>query len=136
MLRVQFERAALLGVIAKVGAVGSTAWWRDLDIELAKVALAQVDLGFEQSQDPAGHPWAPLKGRPGKPLVRTGDLRRSFGSEVQGKGVVIGSALRFAGYLQEGTSRIPARPMVPEGELSPAWARALEDVADTLIGKE
>jgi phage gpG-like protein len=130
MLRVRFDLAQLRALTEHLRDLSRPAFLRALDERLAEIALVEVHRGFDESRDPSGQLWAPLRSRAGKPLVRTGELRQSFGSRANGSGFSIGSQLAFAGFHQEGTRKMSVRPMVPEGELSPEWAQALETEID------
>lgn len=81
---------------------------------------------FDESHDPSGVPWAPLKnpsarrGGPGaKPLRDTGMLMASLAGQGSGHveqvsdvALAWGTNVSYAGYHQEGTGRIPARPFL------------------------
>lgn len=83
---------------------------------------------FRKQGGHSGSQWAPLspayaawKQRlfPGKPILQLGgDLRdslikRPFGvDEVWDKGMVVGTAVPYATYHQNGTDRMPARPII------------------------
>lgn len=43
---------------------------------------AKIQEGFDKSQSPYGNAWHPIRHRPGKPLVDTGNLRRSIRSRT------------------------------------------------------
>lgn len=92
-----------------------------------------------------GSQWAPLspvyarwkqRNHPGKPLmVLSGDLKdsltkRPFGvDEVWDKGMVVGTAISYATYHQNGTDRMPARPLIgkpPRQELK-SFSSTLHD---------
>lgn len=45
-------------------------------------------------------------------LNRTGSLANSITYQVQGKSVTVGSTSSYAQYLQNGTSKMPARPFI------------------------
>lgn len=64
----------------------------------------------------------------GKPIrVRTGATKASYKCEVQGRRVVETVGSKVAGYLQDGTSKMPARPLLPTGDLpSKDQAKLLE----------
>lgn len=50
---------------------------------------------------------------PGRPiLVRTGALQKSFQLMTTGQYLTFKNTAAYAGYLQEGTSRMPARPFL------------------------
>jgi phage gpG-like protein len=87
---------------------------------------------FDGSHDPAGVPWQPLRGRRGKPLVKSGALRGSGQSRRGARGVAYGSDSPYAEYQFGGTRTIPARNAVGLGdaaadevaELAADWAAA------------
>lgn len=61
-------------------------------------------------------------------LLRTGSLRDSITYTIQGPKVVIKSNSRYAQYIQNGTSKMPARPFLGFGakeqkELDSIWKR-------------
>ena len=68
--------------------------------------------------------WAPLAERtlmdkerkgyspPDNPLLRTGDLRNSISSKVDGLEAVVGSTSEIAPYHEFGTSKMPMRPFI------------------------
>jgi phage gpG-like protein len=115
-----------------------------------------VDEGFATSSAPDGSAWDPLKQRSGQPLRDTGRLQRSYTASVTNRGFSIGTNTRYAVTHQEGRTivprrakllrwtvggktftaakvEIPARPMVPDGELGPKWTAAFKDAARDLI---
>ena len=113
--------------------------------------MERVEEGFEYEHDPYGLPWKPLApatlehrrmhGAGAKILQDTGDMRRSLNYRVVGRNAVaVGFADRKAAWHQEGTDRIPARPMLPwrRGpgglQLPPSWLHGimttLEDFYD------
>lgn len=91
---------------------------------------------FDKSGADQGKPaWAPLKFRDGKPLQKTGTLRKSFapsndgvrpgrnvGSVVRlmGEEVTIGTTLGYARMMNDGTAKLPG------GVLRPTSAQALK----------
>jgi phage gpG-like protein len=128
---------------------------------LGAEALAQVQLGFRESRDPYGRPWAPLKLRSGKPLLDTGRMRSSFSYKSNGRrGFTIGTNFIGAAVHQHGATivpkrakflrfkasrrgkpifskkvTIPARPMMPSGSLGPIWTKALNEAATRFISR-
>ena len=102
-----------------------------------------------------GHPWKPLsppyetwksKHFPGRPLmVLTGRLARSLTTETDrnfifarkgGTSLTLGSRVKYAGYHQRGTERLPARPLfIMNREIATRWATALRDELDTILEK-
>lgn len=77
-------------------------------------------------------------------LIKSGDLRQSIHSHVQGDSVVVGSPKAYAAVHQLGSSKssgrgsgIPARPFFPiDGDELTANAREeMKDIVDALIGE-
>lgn len=93
------------------------------------IALLQADIlsNFEESHDPDGVPWLPLK-KPRadgskKPLVRTGKLRDSFlllKSNARTSGslstLLLRSDVPYAIFHQRGTRHIPKRRFIGIGK--------------------
>lgn len=72
------------------------------------VLVNRIRTDFDQSQDPYGNPWAPLKFRNGQPLRDTGRLRNSIDFDVPGTNVVeVGTNVAYAPVHQFG-AKIPA----------------------------
>lgn len=69
---------------------------------VAAEAITQVQLGFRESRDPYGKPWAPLTSRPGKPLLNTARLRNSFTYDLMPNAIRIGTNFPFASVHQRG----------------------------------
>ena len=111
----------------------------ELNRALAEQYVDLIREGFSNEQDPSGKAWAPLKRRSGKILQDTGRLRSGFAVKaVTARGFSVTASVSYSTYHQSGTSRMPARQMVPEGELPPAWEKALaetiEDFAKAKLG--
>lgn len=136
----------------------------DTRVRLANVlgaeAIAQVQLGFRESRDPYGAPWAPLQLREGKPLLDTGRLRSSFSYKASVRGFEVGTNFIGASVHQHGAtivpvrsrilryragrkgpwifskrSVIPARQMVPERRLGPIWSRAFHETTTRFLSR-
>jgi len=104
---------------------------------LAEESITLVSKGFRQKQDPYGGKWAPRKSGGGRALlVRTGAMRNSFHVAGAGAGgFTIASGAAYADFHQHGTSRMPARRMVPNPNDIPArWERAYDDLAEEILG--
>lgn len=87
-----------------------------------------VKQGFESGRAPSGAPWAPTK-RGNSPLVDTGALAASPDFTADADGFTLRITDPKAVYHQRGTSRgIPARPMLPEGNLPPEWAERVRAI--------
>lgn len=100
-------------------------------------------LRFETETDPWGRPWAPLASSTVKRrrlgsrriLQDTGNLRRSYTWRVGRHQVAVGTFGRvngkppgYARYHQTGTSRMPARKMLPEKPWPKTYTEAVETV--------
>lgn len=70
---------------------------------VGEAARTELALGFRNSIDPYGTPWAPLKRRKGKPLLDTGRLRSSFTYHASASGLRVGSNVVYAKFHQYGT---------------------------------
>jgi phage gpG-like protein len=100
----------------------------------AGIAIDRIE---NKKADADGKKWAPWakstrkarqkEGSAGSGLLlRTGALRDSIRYEVQGQKVSVKTDLSYAQYLQNGTSRMPARPFlgfgkVEEREMKRIW---------------
>lgn len=73
-------------------------------------AVSLVDEGFQKSEDPFGHPWAPVK-RNGMPLLKTGRLAKSFNAKSDSGGFIIESDVNYAAIHNYGGTVVhTARP--------------------------
>ncbi len=104
--------------------------WLNKNQYLDEVGQALVQLARERIEktkaSPEGDKWAPWASSTARArrkegtagtglLLRTGKLRDSIEYEVQGPKVVVRSREQYAQYLQNGTSRMPARPFLGTG---------------------
>ena len=124
---------------------------RDVMAVIGADLMERVEEGFENEHDPYGQPWKPLApatlkrrragGVGAKILQDTGVMRRSLNYRVAGRNAVaVGFSDKKAPWHQDGTDRIPARPMLPwrRGpggvQLPPSWLHGimttLEDFLD------
>jgi len=94
---------------------------------------AAIEKQFDEGKDPYGRPWKPLarstiaRGRTPPPLTDTGDMRDSIEVKpMAGAGISITIGVDYASYHQTGTSRMPARKILPEGnDMPPEWEEAI-----------
>lgn len=125
---------------------------------LAAEALTQVQLGFAKGRSPEGAAWKKPVLRAGRPLLDTGRLRNSFTSTASGNLIIIRSNVLYAATHQFGAvivprskdalvfkprgadrwyrvkrAVIPARPMLPLGDLPPIWESAFSDLLNDLF---
>ena len=87
---------------------------------------------FARGEDPYGEPWEELaestrrRGRTNPPLTDTHDM--VDGLEVKptaGAGIAVTLDQPYSRFHQTGTKRMPARPILPTGELPEAWETAI-----------
>lgn len=98
--------------------------------EEAQASVPMVEslyvLGFERTESPAGKRWAPPKHDYGHPLMRdTRDLQNGSVVTAEPDGVRIVVNIEYAEYHQDGTPRMVARKIVPEGPLGDRWERQI-----------
>lgn len=124
-------------------------------------ALFRVLSCFEQSKDPYGLPWAPLKHRAGMPLLDTGRLRNSLHVSTTPQGVTVHTSVKYAALHNYGgvvraknkkalafkvgnrtvfakSVTIPARPFFPSDKraLPIMWDRGFREVATEFLRRE
>jgi hypothetical protein len=95
---------------------------------------------FDAGVDAYGEPWAPLapstlakKTGPGI-LDETSAMRDSIEvSPMAGAGIKIVIDDEKAIFHQTGTTRMPARPILPTGEMPDTWERAIADAVEESI---
>jgi phage gpG-like protein len=107
----------------------------------AVLVVADLKGRYDRSVSPDGVPWAPLK-RPrrrsagaDKPLLDTGQLRAAVTAVAVPGGIVASNAVGVAGFHQEGTRHMVARPNVGfSGEFLADFQELLADyVAEHLL---
>lgn len=101
----------------------------------AEAAVTEIKLGFAEGVDPEGEAWAPLKKRVGMILRDSGQLGRFRRTRSDAGGFTVATAASYGIYHQTGTSRMPARKMVPEGTLPERYRRAFEEVEAAFVTK-
>lgn len=136
---------------------------RGLAANLGQAAINQIDESFAGQKDPWDRPWKPsirAETTGGQTLRRTARLQRSMTSKaalaVSPQGFEVGTNVRYAATHQYGATiqpakaralrfkigkkwvqaavvKIPARPFIPEPELSPRWERAFEEAAEAYL---
>ena len=116
--------------------------------DIGTAVASRAQLAFRTaSLRPA--PWAPRKdaGRPkGRGhhehplLIRSGNLRQSITWRLNGSdSVVVGAPVKYAGYHQLGTKKMPARPFFPfdkAGRIMPAMERKIKGILDRVYRDE
>jgi hypothetical protein len=109
--------------------------------EAADGIARAIDDQFAGGVDPYGVPWAPLKestiDKKGSSdiLIDTSAMRDTVKvAPAQGAGVTVTFDAEYAGFHQTGfvvgKTKVPARKLLPEGEIPDTWARAIADALD------
>lgn len=105
----------------------------DQSTQIGREAAASVDMveslyvqGFEREEAPDGSKWAPPKHDYGHPLMRdTRDLQNGAVVTPEADGVRIVVDVEYAHYHQDGTDKMDARKIVPDGTLGERWDRQI-----------
>ena len=105
----------------------------DQPAQIGREAAASVDMveslyvqGFEREEAPDGSKWAPPKHDYGHPLMRdTRDLQNGAVVTAEPDGVRIEVDVEYAHHHQDGTDKMDARKIVPEGVLGERWERQI-----------
>ena len=89
--------------------------------KLGVIFTKNIKRQFNLSEDPYYKEWKPLKnpsekrgGSTAKPLLDRGRLVNSITHNVIQNKLTVGTNVKYAEYHQNGTSRIPARPFLPD----------------------
>ncbi len=128
--------------------------------EMGQYLVSEVQQLFRASTAPDGTPWKPSRRAAlagGKTLVDRGHLRDSYTSEVTAEGLSVGSGDKRARIHQHGgvirpvsapylmfrgaddqfrrvkSVTMPARPVLPEGDLPPAWQDEVLDIVQAHV---
>ena len=123
------QLARLIENLGGLAEKGTEAVAEKLEPAINQVIQAEYD----QGKGPDGSTWAAKADGSASHLQKTGAMRS--GTEVvRGvKGVSV-RVPKPGGYHQGGTSRMPARKLVPDGEpLPPDWAKAAEEATRTVV---
>lgn len=104
--------------------------YRILGIKAEQLVVA----GFQNSTNPYGQKWRPLKCRTGQPLVDTGTLRASFGVAESGGYADVASRVNYATYHQEGGRHLPARKMIPDAGAPTKWEDQMYTAISNWLG--
>lgn len=82
-----------------------------------------IDERFEDRAAPDGTLWEPRKPPTGTwPILeKSGRMRKSYHVSATTTGVSVTNNTQYAGFHQTGTSRMPARPVTPNGALPSEW---------------
>ncbi|MBP0006217.1 MAG: phage virion morphogenesis protein [Cyanobacteria bacterium SBC] len=106
---------------------------RDLSPVFQQIG-AMADNKLQQTQsagaDPYGNTWKPKKTGEASFLRNTGDLEASRSWTAGGMEARVGYGAFYAKFHQNGTSKMVARPLVPEGDIPPDWQEEIQDIVD------
>ena len=96
-----------------------------------------IDERFEARADPSGSPWAPRKPPTGSwPILeRTGKMRRGFKVIATAAQMKVLNDRPYLQYHQTGTSRMVARPVLPNGDMPPEWERRIDSAMSNAIDR-
>ena len=110
---------------------------RDLMQDAAQFAVERLEETYTAENDPYGVPWAPLapstlRQKAGSAiLIEKGSLNASLGYNLLGsQAAEIGYVDYKAKWHQDGTSKMPARPIVPDDGLPSEWEPRLETLIE------
>lgn len=101
---------------------------------MAREAESLAKRGFATSTAPSGARWQSLKNRNGKPLLNSGTLSK-FSYKVTPNGFILYAGAGYFVHHQHGTTKIPARPMVPSESSWGSWARPMRSAAESAIAR-
>ena len=137
MLRVQVQLDSATALLAALGVR------LDSSDDLLAPALPVVAAAIERNFDEGGRPlpWAPLTPRYAaykarrfgaglRILERSGALRRSISTRLEGGALVASTDVPYAAFHQYGTRRLPARPFLTLTETDKE--EVVQAVADSL----
>lgn len=107
----------------------------DISRNLAEESINLVREGFAEQADPSGAGWAARKSGGGSAiLVRTGAMRNSWHvTASSSRGFRIASGVGYSSFHQDGTSRMPSRKMVPDGDIPAKWLSRFNSVAREIL---
>ena len=123
----------------------SAVLWAMVPEDAAKEAAESIELliqeEFGTGTDPYGRAWEPLKRSRKRdwvsslpshtPLTKTGALRSSISVKASGNSIDVQMGEPYGYYHQTGTSRMPARPILPNEPALPAtWQSAIAEACE------
>jgi phage gpG-like protein len=134
MIRLKADLRALRELRRKVGR--DAVLMRRITKSVAEELLGLVQDGFRSETDPAGRRWERKKRPDGRQVLvgKTARLRRGWHVEKMGRtSVTIAPAVDYADFHQQGTKRMVARKMVPEGVLPRAWGDRINESVQEIL---
>lgn len=103
---------------------------------LGQEAMRLIEREFDNSKDPYGKPWKPLKKRRGQILVNTGYMVNSRTYRANSLGFMVVFPVIYARRHNFGFEQTPQRMFVPPSDnLGPTWIAAFEAVAAEYISE-
>ncbi|MEE7478427.1 phage virion morphogenesis protein [Methylobacterium hispanicum] len=120
MTQIRVRVAGVEAAAARFDEIGSGAWKQGLLALVGGLVQRQTVTRIRSEKtSPDGAAWAAWarstaarKKKGSGLLVDTGRLMGSISASVAGDTAVIGTNVFYGGYLQEGTSKMPARPFL------------------------
>lgn len=113
---------------------------RELVSDLAQESVTQLDKTYAAQQDPYGSGWAALRPSTLKMktgpaiLIEAGSLNASLGFKLSGAtSAQVGFTDKKARFHQDGTSKMVARPIVPDSGLPPAWEPTMKNLLESYV---
>lgn len=91
-----------------------------------------VGAAFREEADPQGSTWAPNKDGSESRLSK---LRKLVSYEADDQSLTISIPPPLS-YHQKGTSHLPARSVVPFGDLPGKWTKSFDDEAKKIVKKQ
>ena len=107
--------------------------------DLAEEALQVIQQEFDTGRDPYGKSWPEPKRdtktsrnrHAGLPMIRTGRLMTGWSYRPSADGFALENEAPYSTFLQDGTSKMEARKMVPDGDdLPPLWRLRFEKAVE------
>ena len=108
----------------------------DVSVVLAEEAISLVREGFDEQASPYGKGWAAKKQPDGRAILvgKTGRTRTGWKRvRANASGFKISASTNYSGYLQDGTTKMVHRKMVPDGDVPPKWDAAFREVAQDVL---
>jgi len=122
-------------------ALGALADMPEIALRLAAPKIAaSIAKQFDEGRDAYGNAWAPLslstiqKGRSPPPLTDTTKMRGTVKVEPRGADQLVAYVADDpALFHQYGTKNMPARPILPTGEVPEAWANVIQESVEEVL---
>ena len=130
-LRIRGDLGRLEDLLESFHRLASPDFKAALVVDLAEATITLLLREFATGRDPSGKPWPPPKRGDNLPMIRTGKLMTGFSYKPGPDGFEIQNTQEYSGYLQDGTSRMAPRKMLPDdGEWPPLWRLEYEQVVE------